>query len=124
MKNAISWFEIPVADYDRAKSFYEKILAAELVEMDVAGSRMIMLPCDQDPGVVGGALVENADMSPSGNGSIVYLEAEPDLSTILDRIIALGNDVPVPKTQIDEDMGYFAHFIDSEGNRVGLFSKQ
>jgi predicted enzyme related to lactoylglutathione lyase len=35
---------------------------------------------------------------------------------------AVGGNVTIPKTELPEGMGYFAQFIDSEGNRVGLHS--
>ena len=31
-------------------------------------------------------------------------------------------EIPVPKTEIGNDIGFFAHCVDTEGNKVGLHS--
>ena len=125
MKHAISWFEIPVGDYDRAKKFYETLLEAELSEMEAAGSKLALLPADQDTEAVGGALIENPDdgVTPSTNGTVVYLDAGPDLQIVLDRVVSAGGKIFITKTPVGPEMGYFAQFSDSEGNRVGLYSR-
>jgi predicted enzyme related to lactoylglutathione lyase len=33
-----------------------------------------------------------------------------------------GGSIAVPKTDIGSGFGLFAHFVDSEGNKVGLHS--
>ena len=53
-KNAISWFEIPVQDFERAKTFYSAIFDYEMPEMPMEGFRMGILPHDRDGGGVGG----------------------------------------------------------------------
>ncbi len=35
VKDAISWFEIPVSDFARAKTFYQVIFDFEMPEMDM-----------------------------------------------------------------------------------------
>lgn len=40
------------------------------------------------------------------------------------KVPAAGGKVVTPKTALPEGMGYFAHFVDSEGNRVGLHSNE
>ena len=121
-KNAISWFEIPVDDYDRAKKFYEGILDAEFGEMDIDGTKLAMFPADEGQDAVGGALIASPDVKPSEQGSVVYIDANPDLQIVLNRIESAGKSVFIPKTQVGPDMGFFAQFKDSEGNRVGLYS--
>ncbi|MBT3276349.1 MAG: VOC family protein, partial [Spirochaetales bacterium] len=59
---------------------------------------------------------------PSEQGSVVYIDANPDLQIVLNRIESAGKSVFIPKTQVGPDMGFFAQFKDSEGNRVGLYS--
>ncbi len=119
--NAINWFEIPVADFARAVAFYERILAAQLpIDASFPDVRMAFFPM-QDPGV-GGCLVECAQSRPHADGVRIYLSGGDDLATILDRVVAAGGRIDVPKTLIREDIGYFALFADSEGNVVGLHS--
>lgn len=56
MRHAISWFELPVTDLDRAKAFYAAILGASLSEIAEADDRRFaMFPVEDG---VGGAIVQ------------------------------------------------------------------
>lgn len=122
-KNAISWFELPVADFERAKTFYQKIFDFEMPEMEMSGVRMGILLHDRDGGGVGGAICFGEGYKPTGeDGPKVYLTAGKDLNTVLDRVEAAGGKVILPKTEIGQDMGHFAFIGDTEGNVVGLYS--
>jgi predicted enzyme related to lactoylglutathione lyase len=121
-RNAINWFEIPVADFDRAKTFYETILGFSLEPMDMPGFKMLMFPTDDRMGTSGALIYAPEFYQPSANGTMVYLNGNPDLKTILDRVEAAGGKIAMPKTQITEEIGFMAAFFDSEGNRVALHS--
>jgi len=122
-KNAISWFEIPVSDFGRAKTFYQKIFDFEMPEMEMGPVRMGTLLHDQDGGGVGGAICFGEGYKPSGHdGPKVYLNAGNDLNTVLGRVEGAGGKLLVPKTEIAPGMGHFAFFNDSEGNVIGLYS--
>jgi len=119
--NALNWFEIPVADTERAKKFYETIMDVPMEKVDMMGMEMVMFPYSQTPnGKVSGALVKSEYHVPSAEGALIYLNANPSIQTIQDRIEAAGGQVVMPRTLIDEMVGYMAFFIDTEGNRVGL----
>lgn len=122
MANVINWFEIPAKDFDRACKFYGEVLDSTIQEMDQDASplRMAFLPGSSE-GEVGGALVTGEGYEPTPNGSIVYLNGGDDLSSYLSRVEPAGGKVVVPKTGIGEN-GFFAQFIDSEGNRVAFHS--
>ncbi|WP_202840908.1 DUF6265 family protein [Luteimonas saliphila] len=120
MQHMINWFEIPVADFDRALRFYGAVLDAPLEAMDMDGVRMGMFPSDGRN--VSGAIVHGEDYVPGTTGALVYLSGGGDLAPALARVAAAGGKVIVPKTQISPEFGYFALFLDSEGNRVGLHS--
>ena len=121
MLHAISWFEIPTTDLDRATKFYETILGITLVPMDMPNFQMRMFPVEDMMTGVSGALTLAPDFyQPQDNGTLVYLNANPDVQLVLDRIEAAGGKIVVPKTQISPDIGYMAVFIDTEGNRVAL----
>lgn len=124
MKNAVEWFEIPVANMARACTFYSAVLGDDLQMADMGGTPYAFFPVEQDQGGVGGALVETTERQPSTNGALVYLSGGDDLSGALSRVEKAGGKVVTPKTFIGEGMGYFAHFLDTEGNQVGLFSMQ
>ncbi|HSZ25117.1 MAG TPA: hypothetical protein VK766_05340 [Cytophagaceae bacterium] len=120
--NALNWFEIPVSDISRATQFYETIFDNQMMPMDMMGMKMAMFPADGMNGKVGGSLVQSPMHHPSEKGSIVYLNANPDLQLVLDRIEKSDHKILVPKTLINAETGYLAHFIDSEGNVIGLHS--
>jgi predicted enzyme related to lactoylglutathione lyase len=120
MANALNWFEIPVTDFARAKIFYEKVLGIVIDPMEMGPVTMGMLSTDQN--AVGGAIVQGDGGSPSKSGTLVYLNGGDDLTPMLARAEAAGGTVVVPKTEIGNDFGFFAHFIDTEGNKVGLHS--
>ena len=58
-KNAISWFEIPSIDLDRATKFYETIFGITLNPMDTPEIRLRMFPLEDMMTGVGGALVDS-----------------------------------------------------------------
>ena len=73
--SAIHWFEIPVADFERAKTFYETVLHMQLFvndQRETMGSILGVFPHDSGKG---GCLVHNPQFgySPSMEGILVYL---------------------------------------------------
>jgi predicted enzyme related to lactoylglutathione lyase len=120
--SAIVWFEIPVSDITRASKFYETVLDTKLESVDMMGMKMAMFPNHGGANGVGGALVQSQMHQPSEKGSILYLNAGPNLQTALDRVEKAGGKVTMPKTLIDEKIGYMAFFVDTEGNTVALHS--
>lgn len=119
--HAISWFEIPTADLDRATKFYETILGITLEPMDMPNFKMRMFPVQDYMTGISGALTYAPDFYlPQNNGTLVYLNANPDVQIVLDRIEAAGGKILVPKTEISPEIGFMGVFLDSEGNRVAL----
>jgi predicted enzyme related to lactoylglutathione lyase len=118
--NAINWFEIPVTDIERAQAFYEKTLGKSLRRETMCTSAVLaVIPYDQ-PGV-GGALMAGTEApKPAAQGTLVYLNAEPSLDAALERAVAAGGKVAMPRVDLPDGMGCFAHVFDTEGNRVGL----
>jgi predicted enzyme related to lactoylglutathione lyase len=121
-RNAINWFEIPVADLDRAQKFYETIFGMELIPMDLPGLKMRMFPTDDRMGTSGALIFAPEFYQPSANGTMVYLNGNPDLQNVLNNIEAAGGTIAMPKTAISPEIGFMAVFIDTEGNRVALHS--
>jgi predicted enzyme related to lactoylglutathione lyase len=120
MENLINWFEIPASDFERAIQFYKTILKIEITELDMYGTKMGMFASDGQN--ISGAIVEGEGYSPSDSGVLVYLNGGEDLQVILSRVESIGGNILMPKTQISPDMGYFAIFLDSEGNKMALHS--
>jgi predicted enzyme related to lactoylglutathione lyase len=123
MTHAISWFEIPATDLDRAQKFYETIFGIKLNPLDLPNIRMRMFPIEDINGV-GGAVVDSGGFhKPSStDGPLIYLNGNPDLQQALDKVDAAGGQIMVPKTEISPEYGYMAVIIDTEGNRIGLHS--
>ncbi|MGE0526705.1 MAG: VOC family protein [Bdellovibrionales bacterium] len=117
----VNWFEIPVANMERAAKFYGEILAVEMKieKNDEENYEMAVFPVKE--GKVTGSLVRHEHMQPSDKGSVVYLNGGRDLSVVLNRLESAGGKIIIPKTKIP-GVGYFANFMDTEGNRIGLFS--
>jgi uncharacterized protein len=122
MKGMVSIIEIPVSDFSRAVKFYQTILNASIEEVDMGGTTMGVFPSDGE--TVNVVLVKGDDYKPSAEGAVVYLHAGDDLQPTLTSIEKSGGRIIVPKTQISPEMGFFAIFIDSEGNKLGLHSSK
>lgn len=122
-KNAISWFEIPATDLARAQQFYETIFGISMIPMDLPNIKMRLFPLE-DPMGVGGALCDTGGFhKPSAtDGPLVYLNANPDVQAVLDKVETAGGKILVPKTEISPDYGHMAVILDSEGNRIALHS--
>ncbi len=121
MKNLISIVEIPTIDFSRAVAFYQAVLDVSIEEVDMDGVQMGVLPGDEE--MVSVVLVRGNDYKPSLDGTIVYLNAGDDLQITLDKVGQNAGKIIVPKTEISPEMGFFAMFIDTEGNKLGLHSK-
>src|SRR4051812_29633319 len=123
MKHAVNWVEIPAMDIYRAKTFYEAILQCEMKLLDLGVLKMSILPGDAQG--IGAALCQHPEFYKPGTvGALVYLDGNPDLATVLNRVVEAGGQIIIPKRQISPELGFMAVFIDSEGNRLGLRSRE
>lgn len=122
MKKVIVWFEIPVNDFMRAKKFYSKIMQFDIKEETIGNDRMGFFPGEK--GEVSGAIVKGKGFEPGGKGTIVYFNGGDDLQILLDRVTPAGGKVIAPKTKIPGEHGYYAWFLDTEGNKLGIVSEK
>ena len=120
MVNSLNLFEIPAADFERAKTFYAKVLDAEIY--DDPDRQYAYLPSDPQNGGFGGAIAFGENYVPAMTGTTVYLDGGDDLSVPLGRVESAGGTIILPKTNIGENRGFIALFIDSERNKVGFHS--
>ncbi len=130
MKNAITWFEIPTTQLDRAQAFYEAVLGQPMQRESMGESEGAVFAYDPQADGTGGALMmgptapasgsASASPSPSAGGTLVYLDASPSLDAALERAVAQGGRVALPRQALPPGMGFFAHIHDLDGNRVGL----
>lgn len=123
-KHAINWFEIPVQDIKRAQKFYETVLEVALTPLDLEEFHMRMFPVADTTGVSGTLIHAGNYYKPSStDGPLIYLNANPDLQRVLDKVEAAGGRITKPKTQISPEYGYMAVIIDTEGNRIAFHSQ-
>jgi len=120
MAHAINWFEIPAKNFERAKAFYEQVLAIQMI-LPFEGMKYAMFPADMQKGEIGGGLAEEEGYEPSQQGPLVYLNSGDDLSIPLAKVEPAGGKIVMPKTSLGPN-GFMARFIDTEGNRVAFHS--
>jgi uncharacterized protein len=119
--NVPAWFEIPTADLDRAQRFYQDLLEVDLKREVMGYQPMAVFPSPADNGHSTGALIARDGESPRADGTTVYLSVT-DVAQVLTRVESAGGRTLVPRTELPDGMGCFAVMLDSEGNRVGLWS--
>ena len=120
MKNAISWFEIPSTQLDKAQAFYEAVIDCKMRREEMGPSEGAVFPYEREGGI-GGALMSGPTAPvPASVGTLVYLDASPSLDAALVRAVKAGGKVALPRQALPPGMGFFAHITDLDGNRVGL----
>lgn len=119
--NAVTWFEIPATNFDRAVAFYEGLLQVTLRREVFAGTMPNGIFPHDEPTGVGGAVAQVPYAKPGADGTLVYLNARS--TAVLDAALAnverLGGQIIMPKTSLGS-IGYMALIVDTEGNRIGL----
>lgn len=120
--NPVNWFDINVSNFERAKKFYETVFNVKLVDFPLEWGRQSAFPFDPTGANTSGALVEKRDMVPNESNTIIYFESE-DCITEESRVKQAGGKIIKPKMPIGE-FGFVSILIDSEGNTIGLHSKQ
>ncbi len=127
MRNTMYWVEIPAKNFERAKKFYESIFNIEMMSVPMPRGKYGIFPLEMEAQGAGGAIVEGPGYEPSADtekGPIIYLDRGEDLEVPLSKIEDAGGKVVLHKTKngANGEFGFIAHFIDSEGNRMGLHS--
>jgi uncharacterized protein len=120
MRNAITWFEIPTTDLERAARFYEKALGIELRRESFMDVPHATFPAERPHGV-GGALILDRTRTPAATGTTIYLDVAGRLDAVLARVPDAGGQVVLARTAIGEP-GFIALVRDPDGNVVGLHS--
>jgi predicted enzyme related to lactoylglutathione lyase len=122
MGSKLNWFEIPVANIERAVKFYSDVFKQEMrtIQSDETRTLALMPP---GAGVLDaiepqGSLLQTPNFEPSDKGAIIYFDPVESLDVVLERVEAAGGKVTFPKFRIGH--GHLAVFTDSEGNAVGL----
>ena len=121
-RNALAWFELPVADIERAQRFYETLFARSMRREQMGPQTLAVFPYDNGKGIGGALIKSDTAPKPGTDGPLIYLNAEPSLDLVLARAAELGAEVLLPKLELPRDIGFIAQIVDCEGNRIGLHS--
>ncbi len=119
IKDYVSWFEIPATDFQQAVEFYNHIFGIDMAQNITDVNSMAFFPVTTG---IGGAVIAGPGSVPSDKGALIYLNGGKDLNDVLNKVEDVGGRIVMPKTLISEDAGYFAIFIDSQGNKLALHS--
>jgi predicted enzyme related to lactoylglutathione lyase len=115
-QNRLVWFDIPVADLERAAAFYRGVLGIGVhVEKSPGYSFAVLEHKDGN----GGCLVPKAGEISSDAGILVYLNANGRIRDAVQQATKLGGRLVEPLQSIGPH-GFRAIVIDSEGNRIAL----
>lgn len=120
MKSYVSIFEIPATDITRAVDFYQTILDLKIEKVNMPKMQMGILPYEGQ--MVTGVIIKAEEYKPSAEGVTIYLNGGDNLQAILDKVERNGGKILTPKSLHADESGYFAIFLDSEGNKMGLHS--
>jgi predicted enzyme related to lactoylglutathione lyase len=126
--NPVVWFEIYVQDMERAKAFYEAVLAVKLEQMPAPTEEMNMemwsFPADKDAAKTTygacGMLVKMEGVPSGCGGTLVYFACE-DCAVEAARAAENGGRIFKEKMSIGEH-GFISLVYDTEGNMIGLHS--
>lgn len=120
--NPVGWFDIYVSDIDRAKAFYQTVFNTRLTDLPAEWGKQSAFPADFEGLNISGALVEKADRVAGGNNTVVYFVSS-DCVTEEARVEQAGGKIIRPKMSIGE-FGFVSILLDTEGNTIGLHSRQ
>ncbi len=120
--NPVCWFDINVANLDRAKKFYETVFAIKLTDLPIEWGKQSTFPFENNGANATGALVEKENYVANENNTVVYF-ASNDCTTEEIRIESAGGKLLKSKTPIGE-FGFISIFLDTEGNTIGLHSRK
>ena len=123
--NSVNWFELYVQEMPRARAFYEAVLGVTLETLKLPegdGLEMWSFPGDMARYGANGALVRMPGVPSGPGGTLVYFACE-DCAATGARVAPAGGRVHREKMSIGE-YGFIALVVDTEGNMIGLHSRQ
>lgn len=116
MPNPIVYLEIGATSVPRSARFYESVFGWDLTDSDSTGYTTFSTGTH---GIGGG--IYRTDAIQDVGAVIAYIQVQ-DIEAVCDKIKHAGGQILVGKKEIPGS-GCFAHFVDSEGNKLGLYAK-
>jgi predicted enzyme related to lactoylglutathione lyase len=116
-EHAVVWFEIPVTDLAKSKTFYETVLADEMTDQEMGPNMSVVFPKSQESSIAGHLYVGKP--AANGTGNTIHLASPTPLEATLERVKSAGGKVVSDIVVIPD--GRFAYCLDLDGNSFGLF---
>jgi predicted enzyme related to lactoylglutathione lyase len=134
---ALVWLQIPAEDLQRAADFYTNVFGFGFFFEELNNIPHAVFKADaKGKKPVNGALVELKEFA-RGQSCVLFFDATGKFEFLTQSIVDNGGTILVkktlitkkidatsgyiPNTYIDDKPGYFVHFLDSEGNKMGLY---
>ncbi|MCH8828424.1 MAG: VOC family protein [Planctomycetes bacterium] len=116
--NRAVWFDIPVAELDRACDFYAAVLDIKVSQEQFGDVRFGVLEHKDGNG---GCLVPKPDEVSSDHGILLYLNVDGRIQDAAAQVESHGGRIVEPTHSLGPH-GFRSIVIDSEGNRIVLHS--
>ena len=113
--NKFCHIEIPAPDMKKASDFYSKVFGWE-VEIFPDNSYGFF-----KDGLIGGGFDPTEPPQTSGINLVIEVD---DIPAKLEEIVAAGGKVTKEKTEIGGGYGFYASFLDTNGNRLSIWCKE
>lgn len=112
------WFEIPVADLDRARAFYSALMQRDMTRVEEGPNPIVTFTPMEQPGVSGH--LYPGKPAAAGTGPTIHLAAPDGLDACMQRV--WDNGGAVVSEVIEIPFGRFFYATDPDGNSIGLFT--
>ncbi len=116
--NPVIYFEIPVNDLTRAKTFYSTVFDVVFEDEVIDRNEMALFPFSKTKLGISGALAKGSIYKPTKDGVVIYFRTE-SIDETLALAVKHGAHILYPKTS-NGALGFVAEFEDCEGNRIAL----
>ncbi len=117
--NRVVWFDIPVADLDRAAKFYRAVLSIKIDKEKFGETSFCILEHNES---IGGCLVIRENEVSANQGILVYMNVNGRIKDAISEVDKNNGKVIEPVHGIGP-YGFRAIVLDSEGNRIALHSE-
>lgn len=117
--NRVVWFDLPVADLDRAAAFYRAVLGVTVEKQQFEQFTFCVIEHD----VGNGGLLIREPQNVTQAGILVYMNVDGRIRDAVAQAKAHGGKV-LQDTHAIGPHGFRAIVLDSEGNRIALHSER
>ena len=118
MAHHICHVEIPTTDFEKAKVFYSNLFGWKVNMMP--DMNYAAFQTGAEPG--GGFNKVDKVTSLGEEGVLIYVSVD-EIQQTLAKVTELGGNIVKEKTEIPE-IGWYALFVDPEGNVIGIFESK